>query len=50
MAENFLAPCLGGRAEPVGGALKASTGTVKAGAQNVPGLAAMAPPPNLAAR
>ena len=50
VAENFLAPCLGGRAEPVGGALKASTGTVKAGAQNVPGLAAMAPPPNLAAR
>lgn len=50
VAENFLAPCLGGRAEPVGGALKASTGTVKAGAQNVPGLAAVAPPASLAAR
>ena len=31
VAENFLAKCLGGRAEPVGGALAASTAQVKAG-------------------
>ena len=42
VAENFLKPCLGGRAEAIGGALKASTGTVKAGADNVPGLSAPA--------
>uniref|UniRef100_UPI00258A808E alpha/beta hydrolase family protein n=1 Tax=uncultured Sphingomonas sp. TaxID=158754 RepID=UPI00258A808E len=40
MAENFLAPCLGGRAEPVGGALAASTAQVKHGAQFVKGLSA----------
>ena len=39
VAENFLQPCLGGRAEPIGGAVKASTGMVKAGAGNVAGLA-----------
>jgi dipeptidyl aminopeptidase/acylaminoacyl peptidase len=38
VAENFLAPCLGGRAEPIGGALQASTAQVKQGAENVPGL------------
>jgi dipeptidyl aminopeptidase/acylaminoacyl peptidase len=38
VAENFLAPCLGGRAEPIGGALQASTAQVKEGAQFVPGL------------
>ena len=38
VAENFLAPCLGGRAEPVGGALAASTAQVKHGAQFVKGL------------
>ncbi|HEU0044379.1 S9 family peptidase [Sphingomonas sp.] len=38
-AENFLAGCLGGRAEPVGGAIAASTAQVKEGAQHVAGLA-----------
>ena len=38
VAENFLAPCLGGRAEPIGGALKPSTAQVKQGAEFVPGL------------
>ncbi|PZO77256.1 MAG: S9 family peptidase [Sphingomonas hengshuiensis] len=32
VAENFLAKCLGGRAEPIGGALAASTAQVRAGA------------------
>ena len=40
VAENFLAPCLGGRAEPIGGAVKASTAQVKAGAAYAPGLEA----------
>ncbi len=31
VAENFLAKCLGGRAEPIGGALAASTAQVRAG-------------------
>ncbi|RYY10770.1 MAG: S9 family peptidase, partial [Alphaproteobacteria bacterium] len=31
VAENFLATCLGGRAEPVGGSLAASTAQVRAG-------------------
>jgi dipeptidyl aminopeptidase/acylaminoacyl peptidase len=31
VAENFLAQCLGGRAEPVGAALAASTAQIKAG-------------------
>ena len=31
VTENFLANCLGGRAEPIGGALAASTAQVKAG-------------------
>jgi hypothetical protein len=34
-----LAPCLGGRAEPIGDALQASTAQVKEGAKYVPGLA-----------
>jgi len=38
VAENFLAPCLGGRAEAVGGALQPSTAQVKQGAEFVPGL------------
>ncbi len=38
-AENFLAKCLGGRAEPIGGAMTASTAQVKAGATYVDGLA-----------
>ncbi len=36
--ENFLANCLGGRAEPIGDAIKASSAEVKAGADFVPGL------------
>jgi dipeptidyl aminopeptidase/acylaminoacyl peptidase len=42
VAENFLQPCLGGRAEPIGGALTPSTAQVLAGANYVPGLAAAA--------
>ncbi|WP_267432842.1 S9 family peptidase [Sphingomonas sp. GM_Shp_1] len=38
VAENFLAPCLGGRAEPIGDTLKASTAQVKHGAEFVKGL------------
>ncbi len=39
VAENFLAKCLGGRAEPIGEALKASTAQVQHGAEYAPGLA-----------
>ncbi|HEX8125355.1 MAG TPA: prolyl oligopeptidase family serine peptidase [Allosphingosinicella sp.] len=39
VAENFLAKCLGGRAEPIGPALKASTAQVPYGAEYAPGLA-----------
>jgi dipeptidyl aminopeptidase/acylaminoacyl peptidase len=39
VTENFLAKCLSGRAEPIGGALKASTAQVKHGAEFAPGLA-----------
>lgn len=39
VAENFLASCLGGRAEPIGDTLKQSTAKVPEGAQHVPGLA-----------
>jgi dipeptidyl aminopeptidase/acylaminoacyl peptidase len=39
VAENFLARCLGGRAEPIGPALKASTAQVAYGAEFAPGLA-----------
>ncbi|OWK28878.1 S9 family peptidase [Sphingomonas dokdonensis] len=38
VTENFLAPCLGGRAEPIGDALAASTADVREGAGNVQGL------------
>jgi dipeptidyl aminopeptidase/acylaminoacyl peptidase len=41
-AENFLAKCLGGRAEPVGGTLAASSAKVEEGAGLVPGLASSA--------
>ena len=41
-AENFLATCLGGRAEPVGNTLAASSAKVEEGARLVPGLAAAA--------
>jgi dipeptidyl aminopeptidase/acylaminoacyl peptidase len=40
VAENFLKGCLKGRAEPIGGTFKASTGEVLAGAQYTPGLEA----------
>jgi dipeptidyl aminopeptidase/acylaminoacyl peptidase len=42
VAEQFLAKCLGGRAEPIGEALKGSTMRVTAGGDLVPGLAALA--------
>jgi dipeptidyl aminopeptidase/acylaminoacyl peptidase len=38
VAENFLAKCLGGRAEPIGDALKPSTAQVAYGAEYAPGL------------
>ena len=38
IGEQFLAQCLGGRAEPIGDALKGSTGTVKTGAELIAGL------------
>lgn len=41
-AENFLKPCLGGRAEPIGEAVRASSMQVKEGAAAVPGLEAAA--------
>ncbi len=39
MAEGFLAQCLGGRAQPIGGDLNGSSITVPTGADGVPGLA-----------
>jgi dipeptidyl aminopeptidase/acylaminoacyl peptidase len=39
VAENFLAKCLGGRAEPIGPSLRASTAEVRYGAEFAPGLA-----------
>jgi dipeptidyl aminopeptidase/acylaminoacyl peptidase len=38
IAENFLGKCLGGRAEPIGGALKPSTAKIAYGAEYAPGL------------
>jgi len=40
VAENFLATCLGGRAEPISGELESSTAQIVTGAENVKGLAA----------
>jgi len=40
IAENFLATCLGGRAEPIGATLGKSTADIKAGAEFVKGLEA----------
>jgi acetyl esterase/lipase len=40
ITENFLSSCLGGRAEPIGDALKPSSAQVNDGAGQVPGLAA----------
>jgi dipeptidyl aminopeptidase/acylaminoacyl peptidase len=42
VAEQFLGRCVGGRAEPIGDALKGSTMRVAAGGDLVPGLAALA--------
>lgn len=39
VAENFLAKCLGGRAEPIGDAMKMSSAQVPHGAEYAPGLA-----------
>ena len=39
VTENFLAQCLGGRAEPIGDTLKDSTAQVKHGAEFARGLA-----------
>lgn len=39
VSENFLARCLGGRAEPIGDALRGSTAEVPHGAEFAPGLA-----------
>ncbi len=39
IAENFLAECLGGRAEPLGDVLEPSTAQIVEGAENVKGLA-----------
>ncbi len=38
VTENFLGKCLGGRAEPIGATLKASSAQIKHGAQYAPGL------------
>ena len=40
VTENFLSKCLGGRAEPIGGAVAASSARVPHGAEFAPGLAA----------
>jgi dipeptidyl aminopeptidase/acylaminoacyl peptidase len=40
IAEAFLGACLGGRAEPIGNSLQASTAKVPHGAQFTPGLEA----------
>ena len=45
VAENFLAPCLGGRAEPIGDALQSSTAQIRQGAEYVPGLKEVAASP-----
>jgi dipeptidyl aminopeptidase/acylaminoacyl peptidase len=42
VTENFLAPCLGGRAEPIGDALAKSTAQIVTGGEHVKGLAAQA--------
>lgn len=39
VTENFLGRCLGGRAEAIGGTVKASTAQVRHGAEFAPGLA-----------
>jgi dipeptidyl aminopeptidase/acylaminoacyl peptidase len=39
VAENFLGQCLGGRAEPIGATLRASSAQVRHGAEYAPGVA-----------
>jgi dipeptidyl aminopeptidase/acylaminoacyl peptidase len=39
VTENFLATCLGGRAEPISGELEKSTAQIVTGAEHVQGLA-----------
>jgi dipeptidyl aminopeptidase/acylaminoacyl peptidase len=39
VTENFLATCLGGRAEPIGDTVKNSTAQIVEGAEHVQGLA-----------
>ncbi|MES3022948.1 MAG: S9 family peptidase [Pseudomonadota bacterium] len=38
VTENFLSKCLGGRAEPIGATVKASSAQIKHGAEYAPGL------------
>jgi len=38
VSENFLAQCLGGRAEAIGDTIKASTAQIRHGAEFAPGL------------
>ena len=38
ITESFLGKCLGGRAEPIGDSVKASTAQIKHGAEFAPGL------------
>jgi hypothetical protein len=38
VAENFLKPCLGGRAEPIGDSVKNSSAKIVEGGQYVSGL------------
>ena len=40
MTENFLATCLGGRAEPIGDTIEESTAQIEEGADFVQGLKA----------
>jgi hypothetical protein len=40
VTENFLSACLGGRAEPIGATVAASTAKVPHGAEFAPGLKA----------
>jgi dipeptidyl aminopeptidase/acylaminoacyl peptidase len=44
VTENFLSACLGGRAEPIGGTVAASTAQVPHGAEFAPGLKAALTP------
>ena len=41
IAENFLAECLGGRADPIGGTLGKSTAEIRTGEDHVKGLEAL---------